>query len=62
QHNKGITTKYVQTRYDNLINKYENEINVLLEVPTEKIAQQDKKLAQIIEAYRKNSLEIIPET
>ncbi len=60
QHNKGITTKYVQTRYDNLINKYENEINVLLEVPTEKIAQQDKKLAQIIEAYRKNSLEIIP--
>lgn len=59
-HSKGITTKYVQTRYDNLIESYGSEIEILLDVPTEKIAQTDQRLAGIIKAYRDNCLEVIP--
>jgi uncharacterized protein (TIGR00375 family) len=57
---KGVTTKYVQTRYENLINKFENEINVLLNVPIEDVSAVDKELASIISSYRTNNLEVIP--
>jgi PHP family Zn ribbon phosphoesterase len=59
-HNKGITTKYVQTRYDKLINEFSNEIEVLLDTPVENIELIDEKLAKIIELYRTNELDIIP--
>lgn len=59
-HNKGITTKYVQTRYDKLINEFSNEIEVLLDTPVENIELIDEKLAKIIELYRTNDLDIIP--
>ena len=59
-HSKGITTKYVQTRYDNLIELFGSEIAVLLDVPIEKIKEVDLMLAKIIDSYRNNSLEVIP--
>lgn len=59
-HDRGVSTKYVQTRYDNLIQKFSNEINVLISTPIEEIAVIDKKLANIIKSYRNNSLDIIP--
>ncbi len=59
-HDKGVTTKYVQTRYDNLINKFSNEINVLTTVPTEDISKVDERVAEIIKSYRTNALEITP--
>ena len=59
-HNKGVMTKYVQTRYDNLIQNFSNEINVLINVPTEKIACIDPAVANIIESYRNNTLKVTP--
>lgn len=58
-YNKGITTKFVQTRYDNLIHEFSNEIEVLLKTPIEKIASVDENLAPVIESYRNNDLEFI---
>lgn len=59
-HDKGVTTKYVQTRYNQLIEEFSNEIDVLINIPVEKIAIIDKKLATIIQAYRTNNLDVIP--
>ena len=59
-HNKGVTTKYVQTRYDSLVEKFSNEINVLINVPIEKIADMDSNLANIIKSYRTKELNVIP--
>lgn len=59
-HDKGITTKYVQTRYDNLIKNFDNEINVVINIPIKEIETIDKKLAKIIDSYRQNTLEVIP--
>lgn len=58
-HDKGVTTKYVQTRYNQLIEEFSNEIDVLINIPVEKIAIIDKKLASIIQAYRTNNLDVI---
>lgn len=59
-HDKGVTTKYVQTRYNQLIEEFSNEIDVLINTSVEKIAIIDKKLATIIQAYRTNNLDVIP--
>ena len=59
-HNKGVTTKYVQTRYDQLIGQFSNEIEVLLNTPIEKIEVIDEKLANVIKLYRTNELDVIP--
>ena len=59
-HDKGVTTKYVQIRYDNLIREFSNEIEVLLNTPIGKIDGIDEKLAKVISLYRKNDLDVIP--
>ncbi len=59
-HNKGVTTKYVQTRFEKLIKIYDNEINVLLNVPIENIENIDSLLAPILKSYRENKLEVDP--
>ena len=57
-HGKGVTTKYVQSRYNILINEFGTEINVLLDVPLEEIAKIDGDLSGIIGAYRQNRLDV----
>ena len=59
-HDKGVTTKYVQTRYDRLLDLFGNEIDVLLNTPIEKIATVDMLLANVIKSYRDNTLDVIP--
>ncbi len=59
-YNRGITTKYVQTRYDTLIREHDNEIEVLINTPISQIKKDDRELAKVIESYRTNSLEIEP--
>jgi uncharacterized protein (TIGR00375 family) len=56
---KGVTTKFVQSRYDKLIELFGNEINVLINVDVEKIASYDKLLARVIKMYRLNKLNVI---
>ena len=58
-HSKGITTKYVQTRYDNLISEYGNEISVLLDVPFESLNVVDSPLAKLIDDFRNDRLKIV---
>ncbi|MBR0471873.1 MAG: TIGR00375 family protein [Methanosphaera sp.] len=57
-HDKGITTKYVQTRYDNLIKKFGTEINILLDTDIEQIRKTDPSLAKVIKSYRDNTIQI----
>lgn len=59
-HDKGLTTKYVQSRYDNLISTFGNEIEVLLNVSISDIADIDVDLANIIKMYRNNSYTVNP--
>ena len=42
-----------------MIEEFSNEIDVLINIPVEKIAIIDKKLASIIQAYRTNNLDVI---
>lgn len=57
-YDKGVTTKFVQTRYDNLIEVFGNEINVLIDVDINKIRGEDKLLADIIKQYRDDKLKV----
>ncbi len=57
-HNKGVTTKYVQTRYDRLLSLFGSEIDVLLNTPIEDIKKVDPLLSDIIKSYRDNTLEV----
>lgn len=59
-HDKGVTTKYVQSRYDRLLGLFGNEIDVLLNTPIEKIGKVDMLLSNVIKAYRNNTLNVIP--
>lgn len=59
-HSKTIMTKYVQSRYDNLIDIFGNEIDVLTSIPLEKIEDVDKLIVPIIKSYRENNLSVIP--
>lgn len=59
-HHKGITTKYVQSRYENLLREFETEIDVLLKVEIEQIRKIDNRLADMIEMYRKDEIIISP--
>lgn len=59
-HNKGITTKYVQSRYDNLLKLFGNEIEVLISTPLNKIAEVDTLLANVLKSYRNNTLKVNP--
>lgn len=57
-YDKGITTKYVQTRYDNLINEFTTEIDVLLNVDLDRISSIDQNLSNVLEQYRQNNIKI----
>ena len=59
-HNKGVTTKYVQSRYDNLLKLFGNEIEVLISTPINKIAEVDSLLANVLKSYRNNTLKVNP--
>lgn len=58
-YNKGISTKFVQTRYDKLIELFGNEISIIVDVDIRKIASHDKLLADVIKMYRLNKLNVI---
>ena len=55
-YDKGVTTVFVQNRWKALVNKFENEINVLIHVSLNDIDEVDPKLTPIIKAFRDNNL------
>ena len=59
-YDKGVTTKTVQGKWQKLVDNFETEINVLIDVPIDEISKIDLNVAQVIEAFRNNSIDVIP--
>ncbi len=59
-YDKGVTTKTVQGKWQKLVDKFQTEINVLVNVPIVEISQIDVNIAPAIEAFRNNTIDVIP--
>lgn len=59
-HNKGVTTVFVQKIWKELVQKYGNEISVLINASLGDLKNIDPKLAPVIKAFRENKLQIEP--
>ena len=59
-YDKGVTTKTVQNKWKVLIDKFENEIEVLINTPLKKIAKVNEDVAPAIDSFRKKTLNISP--
>lgn len=59
-HDKGVTTVFVQKIWKELVQKFENEITVLIYTPLEDLETVDPQLVPIIKAFRNNNLQIRP--
>ena len=59
-YDKGVTTKTVQGKWQKLVDKFQTEINVLVNVPIVEISEIDVNIAPAIEAFRNNTIDVIP--
>jgi uncharacterized protein (TIGR00375 family) len=59
-YDKGVTTVSVQKIWKELVEKFENEITVLIYTPLEDLETVDPQLVPIIKAFRNNTLQIQP--
>ncbi len=50
----------VQEHWKAFVNKFGNEITALIDIPTEKLAEVDKKTAELVNAFRKGEFNYIP--
>ena len=57
---KGVTTKTVQGRWQKLIDNFGTEIDVLINVPLEDIEKVDSQIVPAIDAFRNNTVDVIP--
>jgi uncharacterized protein (TIGR00375 family) len=57
-HGKGVTTVFVQKIWKELVQKFNDEITVLIHAPMEEITKVDSKVADVIRAFRNNTLQI----
>lgn len=53
---KGVTTVFVQKIWKELVQKFGNEINVLIHAPLEEINAADSKVENVIDAFRKGKI------
>ena len=59
-YDKGVTTKTVQGKWQKLIDNFGTEIDVLINVPIEDISKIDSDISRAVEAFRNNSINVIP--
>lgn len=59
-YDKGVTTKTVQAIWQKLIDKFGNEINVLINSPLDDIQDIDSKIAPAIKSFRDKSINVVP--
>ena len=59
-YDKGVTTKTVQRLWDKLIASFGSEINVLINASLEDIEKIDSDVSKAIEAFRNNTIDIVP--
>ena len=57
---KGVTTKTVQGKWQNLIDEFKTEIDVLINVSIRDIEKIDSNVSGAIEAFRNRTIDIIP--
>jgi len=57
-YSKGVTTKFVQRKWQELILKFGDEISVLIDAPLEELTEIDPELARRIHAFRDKTLQI----
>jgi uncharacterized protein (TIGR00375 family) len=57
-HGKGVTTLFVQNIWKEMVNNFENEINALIHASIEEVQNVDIKVANVIESFRNNTLQI----
>lgn len=59
-YDKGVTTKTVQNIWQKLIDSFGNEINVLIDANLTDINNIDLKVGEAINAFRENTIDIVP--
>lgn len=59
-YDKGVTTVFVQKIWKKLVEKFGNEINVLIYASLEEIDAVDSQLTPVITSFRDNTLQIRP--
>ncbi|WP_423792785.1 TIGR00375 family protein [Methanocaldococcus indicus] len=59
-YNRGVLTKTVQTIWEKFIEKYKNEINVLINVDIEELKNINDRVANTIKLFRENKIYIVP--
>lgn len=59
-YDRGVTTKTVQNKWQKLIDNFYSEINVLINVSIEDIEKIDLNIAQAVESFRNNSIDVVP--
>jgi uncharacterized protein (TIGR00375 family) len=57
---KGILTKFVLTKYEEFIENFGNEIKILVDLPVEKVAEVDEKVAKVIGLFREDKISYVP--
>ena len=57
-YSKGVTTKFVQRKWQELILKFGDEISVLIDAPMTKLVEIDPEIALRIKAFRDKTLQI----
>jgi uncharacterized protein (TIGR00375 family) len=57
-YSKGVTTKFVQRIWQELILKFGDEISVLIDAPLKELVEIDPELARRIQAFRDKTLQI----
>lgn len=57
-YSKGVTTKFVQKIWQELILKFGDEISVLIDAPLNELVEIDPELARRIQAFRNKTLQI----
>ncbi len=59
-YDKGVTTKTVQGKWQKLIDNFETEIDVLINVSIEDISKIDSNIAPAIESFRNGTIDVVP--
>lgn len=57
-HGKGVTTVFVQKIWKEMVTKFNNEITALIHAPMNDLKIVDPKVADVIKAFRNNTLQI----
>ena len=59
-YDKGVTTKTVQGIWQKLVDAFGTEIDVLINASLEDISKMDVNVANVVESFRNNTIDVVP--